>query len=221
MIPRADNSCINRVLGALLPSLRLPLAPSHPHAPTDNSCINRVLERRTGIPITLSLVYMEVAKRLGLPMVGVNIPGHFFITPANPDMEFLVDAFDGGEISFLQDAEATLTNIYKRPVQLDPAFLSRKQPVPPRVFLARMLNNLKQIYNLRRNYADAYAVSCYLRATRPGDLDELRDSGVYLYQLGRYPECVEALTEFLARSPADSEDAEKVRALLRSLDQRS
>jgi len=51
----------------------------------------------------------------------------------------------GGEISFLQDAEATLSNIYKRPVQLDPAFLSRKQPVPPRVFLARMLNNLKQV----------------------------------------------------------------------------
>lgn len=187
----------------------------------DNSCINMVLERRTGIPITLSLVYMEVAKRLGLPMVGVNIPGHFFITPANPDMEFLVDAFDGGEISFLQDAEATLSSIYKRPVQLDPSFLSRKQPVPPRVFLARMLNNLKQIYNLRRNYADAYAISCYMRATRPGDLDELRDSGVFLYQLGRYPECVETLTEFLARVPADSEDAEKVRALLRSLDQRS
>ena len=51
----------------------------------------------------------------------------------------------GGEISFLQDAEATLSNIYKRPVQLDPTFVSRKQPVPPRVFLARMLNNLKQV----------------------------------------------------------------------------
>lgn len=51
----------------------------------------------------------------------------------------------GGEISFLQDAEATLSSIYKRPVQLDPSFLSRKQPVPPRVFLARMLNNLKQV----------------------------------------------------------------------------
>lgn len=51
----------------------------------------------------------------------------------------------GGEISFLQDAEATLSAIYKRPVQLDPSFVSRKQPVPPRVFMARMLNNLKQV----------------------------------------------------------------------------
>ena len=102
----------------------------------DNSCINCVLERRSGIPITLALVHMQVnlnkkkkksagllcrtppaplhmllaprvaepsatctpqvAQRLGLPMIGVNIPGHFFIAPANPDMEFLVDAFNGG-----------------------------------------------------------------------------------------------------------------------------
>lgn len=95
----------------------------------------------------------------------------------------------GGEISFLQDAEATLSAIYKRPVQLDPSFVSRKQPVPPRVFLARMLNNLKQVgapllplaavvsgarlhvaprrpcpqmYSPRRNCAEAHTISCYM-----------------------------------------------------------
>lgn len=186
----------------------------------DNSCINQVLQRRLGIPITLGLVYMQVAHRLGLPMVGVNIPGHFMISPADPELAFLVDAFQGGEVCFIQDAEETLSRIYRRPIRLDPAFLTRKQPLPPRYFLARMLNNLKQIYNLRRSYDQAYAISCYLRATNPDDLAELRDSGVLLYHLKRIPECVEVLTEFVERSPSDAEDVLKVQALLRSLRQR-
>ncbi|PSC67808.1 transcriptional regulator [Micractinium conductrix] len=186
----------------------------------NNSCINVVLERRLGIPISLGLVYMQVAQRLGVPMVGVNLPGHFFIAPADPSYEFFVDAFAGGEISFHQDVEDTLTGIYRRPVRLDPAALANRQPLPERTFLARMLSNLKQIYNLRQSFAEAYAISLYLRATRPGDLEELRDSGVYLYRLGRIPECVETLTQFVARAPPGSEDVAKVQALLRALEQR-
>lgn len=186
----------------------------------DNSCINAVLQRRLGIPITLGLVYMQVAERLGLPMVGVNIPGHFFVAPASPDMEFLVDAFEGGSISFLQDAEETLTRIYQRPMQLDPAFISGKHPLPPRLFLTRMLNNLKQVYTLKKDHGQAYAISCYLRATRPDDLQELRDSGVLLYHLKRIPECVEVLSEFVSRAPPGTDDVLKVQALLRQLGQR-
>lgn len=89
----------------------------------DNSCINRVLESRVGIPITLSLVYMETARRCGFELYGVNIPGHFLLTPANPDLEFFIDAFDGGSIAFLEDAEAMLEKIYGQKVKLDPSFL--------------------------------------------------------------------------------------------------
>ncbi|KAL4432003.1 hypothetical protein ABPG77_000270 [Micractinium sp. CCAP 211/92] len=76
---------------------------------------------------TLGLAYMQVAHRLGLPMVGVNIPGHFMISPADPELEFLVDAFQGGEVCFSQDAEETLSRIYRQPIRLDAAFLTPGQ----------------------------------------------------------------------------------------------
>lgn len=183
----------------------------------DNSCINVVLERRLGIPITLSLVYMEVAKRCDLHLHGVNVPGHFLLTPADPELEFFIDAFEGGQVSFLQDAEATLEKIYGRSVKLDPGFLQRKEQIPARVFLARMLNNLKSVYAARKDYSGAYQMSCYLRATRPGDLEEVRDQGFILWHMQRYAECAVALREYLDRAPEDAKDAPKVRRLLRVL----
>jgi regulator of sirC expression with transglutaminase-like and TPR domain len=114
----------------------------------DNSCINMVLQRRMGIPLTLALVYSEVARRCGIELVGVNVPGHYFLTPVSEDLEFFIDVFEGGAVSFLEDAETTLTRIYAKPVKLDPAFLKRKQPLPVRTVLTRMLNNLKAVCHL-------------------------------------------------------------------------
>lgn len=59
------------------------------------SCLNRVLDTRKGIPITLSLIYMEVARRVGMPMHGVNLPSHFLLRPDSKDLEVFVDAFHG------------------------------------------------------------------------------------------------------------------------------
>jgi len=183
----------------------------------ENSCINSVLDRRTGIPITLSLVYMEVAKRCGLELFGVNIPGHFLLTPADPELEFFIDAFDGGSVAFVQDAEQTLERIYGQRVKLDSAFLRRREQIPARTFLTRILNNLKTIYAARKDYAAAYSVSSYLRATRPGDLEEVKDFGYILFHLQRYAECAVALREYLERAPVDAKDVSKVRRLVRML----
>ena len=150
-------------------------------------------------------------------MFGVNIPGHFFLTPANQELEFLVDAFNGGGVCFLDDAAATLESIYGRAVQLDSAFLKSKDQIAPRVFLARMLNNLKAIYAARKDYNAALTMSSYLRATRPGDVDEIREYGFILYHLKRYSDCAAALCEYLERSPEDGKDADKVRAVLERL----
>jgi hypothetical protein len=89
-------SCVRTAEPESLPGLRCPSA--------DNSCLNKVLETRRGIPISLGLIYLEVAARLGgsggcgggLPLLGVNIPGHFFLSPADPELEFLIDPFTGG-----------------------------------------------------------------------------------------------------------------------------
>jgi regulator of sirC expression with transglutaminase-like and TPR domain len=183
----------------------------------DNSCINYVLEQREGIPITLSLMYMEVSKRCGFELHGVNVPGHFFLTPNDPELEFFIDAYNGGKISFLDDAAVTLENIYGRSVKLDPGFLQRKDQIPSRVFFTRMLNNLKAIYAARRDYLAALQMNSYLRATRPGDLEEIKESGYILYHLKRYGECGEALTEYLQRAPEDAKDVLKVRKVLKKL----
>jgi regulator of sirC expression with transglutaminase-like and TPR domain len=185
----------------------------------DNSCINFVLDERQGIPITLSLMYLEVAKRCcGFELLGVNVPGHFFLTPADLELEFFIDCYNGGQVTFLADAEETLEKIIGgRKVKLDPGFLQRKDQIASRVFFTRMLNNLKAIYSARKDYLAALSIQCYLRATRPGDLDEIREYGYILYHLKRYAECSAALTEYLERAPDDATDVVKVRKVLQNL----
>jgi regulator of sirC expression with transglutaminase-like and TPR domain len=97
-----------------------------------NSFLNEVIDRRTGIPISLSLVYLEVAKRIDFPMVGIGMPGHFLIRPDFEDAGIFVDAFNGGEILFPEDCQARLSQIYGQPMELQPAFLA---PVSPPAFV--------------------------------------------------------------------------------------
>ncbi|WP_208341915.1 SirB1 family protein, partial [Aetokthonos hydrillicola] len=74
-----------------------------------NSFFNEVIDRRVGIPITLSLVYLEIARRIDFPMVGVGMPGHFLIRPDLPEMELFVDPFNSGEVMFAQDCQERLS----------------------------------------------------------------------------------------------------------------
>jgi len=126
-----------------------------------NSCLDEVLARRTGIPITLSLVYMELAKRVGVPMVGVNLPAHFMIRPVVEDMEVLVDCFNDGELKFVEDVEDMLRKFYTMgeadKLTIDRSFFTDNS-VKPRAFLTRLLTNLKadllQRRRVRRRVAD-------------------------------------------------------------------
>eukprot|EP00884_Botryococcus_braunii_P016180 jgi/Botrbrau1/3245/Bobra.174_1s0017.1 len=180
----------------------------------DNSCINRVLEQRTGIPITLSLVYMQVCQRLGLHMRGVGLPGHFMITPIDPTVNVLVDPFYGGEICFLEDAEHKLLQLHGVQVRVDPAILD--EGVTPRMFLYRMLQNLKDIYLNNDETEDLLRVQQYLRATHPSAPDEVRDEGLILYALSRYAESADAIRSYLQLAPF-APDIPRVRDLLKKI----
>jgi regulator of sirC expression with transglutaminase-like and TPR domain len=109
-----------------------------------NSFLNDVIDRRTGIPITLALIYLEIAKRIDFPMVGIGMPGHFLIRPSFEDSEIFVDAFDRGEILFAEDCRQKLMNIYQQNIPVLPPEIL--QPITNRQFLLRMLNNLQSIY---------------------------------------------------------------------------
>ena len=183
----------------------------------NNSFLNEVIERRIGIPITLALVYLEIAKRVDFPMVGVGMPGHFLIRPNFPEMEIFVDAFNRGEVMFPQDCHERLTQIYGQPVPFQPEFL---ESVSNRHFLMRMLTNLKFIYLQQEELEKALAAVERILLLFPTLVGELRDRGLIYYQLGRFVAAVADFENYLAFVP-DADDAPVIRRLLQQLGRNS
>jgi regulator of sirC expression with transglutaminase-like and TPR domain len=175
-----------------------------------NSYLNDVIERRLGIPITLALVYLEVARRIDFPMVGVGMPGHFLIRPDIPDTEIFIDTFNGGEIMFPQDCQERLTQFYQQPVQLQPEFLAT---VSKRQILARMLANLKYIYLNQQELEKALAAVERILLLFPGAAIEVRDRGLLCYELGLSDQAANDLETYLAKAP-HAQDAAAIRQIL-------
>jgi regulator of sirC expression with transglutaminase-like and TPR domain len=178
-----------------------------------NSFFNEVIDRRTGIPITLSLVYLEIARRLDFPMVGINMPGHFLIRPDFQDAGIFVDAFNRGEILFDFDCEERLAQIYGRPVQLQPSFT---KAVSSRQLLTRMLTNLKLIYLNRQDLPKALAMVERILLLFPDAVMERRDRGLLYYQLGYPSQASQDLEIYLAILP-NADDAYMIRRLIEQL----
>jgi len=178
-----------------------------------NSFLNEVIERRTGIPITLALVYLEVARRIDFPMVGIGMPGHFLIRPQFKDAGIFVDAFHKGEVLFPQDCEERLQEIYQQPIALEPEFL---EAVSKRELVARMLTNLKLIYINHQDLERALSVIERLLLVFPDVITEQRDRGLLSYQLGRLPQAIADLKTYLAHFP-EASDAAMIQLLLRQI----
>lgn len=178
-----------------------------------NSFLNEVIDRRTGIPITLALVYLAIARRLNFPMIGINMPGHFIIRPVVGEMEIFVDPFHQGEILFLQDCEKLLAKVFDRPVELRPEYLS---PVSNRQFLGRLLTNLKVLYVNQKQFQKALDVLDRLLLLFPTVALEVRDRGVINYRLNRYAEARQDFETYLEIAPL-AEDAQFIRDILDDL----
>lgn len=175
-----------------------------------NSFLNEVIERRVGIPITLSLIYLEVAKRIDFPMVGVGMPGHFLMRPAIAEMEIFVDAFNRGEVMFADDCQERLMQVYGQPVTMQPEFLAA---VSNRQFLARMLSNLKFIYLNGQNLEKSLAAVERILLLFPDSPTEIRDRGLIYYQIGRWVAAVNDFETYLSQLP-NAQDAPVIRRLL-------
>ncbi|MDX2214240.1 MAG: SirB1 family protein [Oculatellaceae cyanobacterium bins.114] len=178
-----------------------------------NSYLNQVIDRRVGIPITLSLVYLEIARRLDFPMAGVGMPGHFLIRPVAEEMEVFVDPFHGGEILFSEDCQERFSQVHGKTIRFDVNFL---EPVTPRRFLGRMLTNLKVIYLNRGEWSKALAVIERLLLVFPEAPVEQRDRGILYYQMGRWVEATQDLENYLISAPM-AEDAAIVKQLLKRM----
>jgi len=176
-----------------------------------NSCLNEVLDRRTGIPITLALLYMEVARRAGVHVEGINFPGHFLLRcPARRERPYsedlIIDAYHGGAL--LSEDE-----LLRRYAETDeagegvPRLLARA--TKPQI-LARMLLNLKRLYVKMHSYPQARDVTDLLLAVNPSAIDEVRDRGMLAYQLNDFSAALRDLQAYLQLSAkADPDECER------------
>src|SRR4029453_10374521 len=173
-----------------------------------NSFLNEVLDHRTGIPITLSLVYMEVARRAGLHIDGVNFPGHFLVRC--PEVRrgssgLIIDPFHGGALLSEHDCRLLL----QRQVGSEVAFSrSLLAPTTRMQILVRMLINLKRIYVQMRSFPQARGVTELLLAMTPSALSELRDRGLLAYHLNDVTGALRDLQTYLKLSSLGELDKE-------------
>ncbi len=172
-----------------------------------NSFLNDVLDRKLGIPITLSTVYMELGWRLQLPLVGVGFPGHFLVKYVLRDGEILIDPFHRGAVLTEADCRRRLEAMTEGAMPFQPEHL---RPVTKRQILARTLTNLKQIYLRARNFPKALGIMDLVLVVSPAEAAEVRDRGLLLSQTGRLGAALRDLERYLALAP-EAEDAETVK----------
>lgn len=172
-----------------------------------NSFLNEVLERKTGIPITLSVLYMEVAQRIGLSLEGVGFPGHFLVRYLGPDEEVVLDPFNRGEIRSRESLEEMLAKLYGREMPLDPSFL---RPISNKQILRRMLNNLRMIYLRENALLKLLPVMEQLVILDPVCAEDIRDRGAIYLKLECFNQALEDFQTYLRLAPL-ANDASTIR----------
>jgi regulator of sirC expression with transglutaminase-like and TPR domain len=162
-----------------------------------NSYMNEVLNRKIGIPLTLSLLFMEIARASGYEVAGVGLPGHFVLRLTYGGRELMVDPFHGGRVITEEDCHSLVMRTTGRPI-----FRSEHlQAVGQRTMLRRMLLNLKHVYVKLGDYSRALSMVEKLLAITPGDVSEVRDRGFLQAHLGRPSAAIMDLETYLTASP--------------------
>jgi regulator of sirC expression with transglutaminase-like and TPR domain len=176
-----------------------------------NSFINEVLDRRTGIPISLAVVYLEVARRAGLSVDGVNFPGHFLLRArdsGSPDVRsgmMIIDPFHGGAQLSEYDCRQLLRQHVGDEAAFDTTLLA---PATRHDIVVRMLVNLKRLYVRMRSFPQARFISSLLLGIDPSAISELRDRGLLAYHLQDFAAALRDLEEYLRLVPKSSEAGE-------------
>jgi regulator of sirC expression with transglutaminase-like and TPR domain len=176
-----------------------------------NSCLNAVLSRRLGIPISLSVVYMEIARRLGRPVSGVGLPGHFIVAYDDGDSRYWIDPFHRGRILTFEDCCVLARDAAGVDLRSNPTLLSS---VTPRQILVRMLTNLKTIYLKGRALDKARQVLDLLIVAYPDDAEEHRLRGLIHLQQLNHKAAKADLETYLRLAPAHAERKQVEQQLL-------
>ena len=173
-----------------------------------NSCLNEVMDRKKGIPITMALIYIEVARRAGIRSEGINFPGHFLVR-CLPDLHMddsgegvIVDPFHAGAI--LNESEVRqLLEPHMSDAAFDPSRLARASR---RQILVRMLLNLKKLYVKMHSFPQALATTDALLALQPSSLADLRDRGLLAYHMNHFSHALRDLESYLTVARLSDQD---------------
>ncbi len=180
-----------------------------------NSCLNDVLDRRLGIPITLSVLTIEVGRRVGVEVEGVGLPGHFIVGARVAGRRVFLDPFHGGAVLTPERAEAVASRAVGRPVKLEEAHWA---PCRKHQIVVRMLRNLKGIYAKRQDWDRALGVVDRLLVLDAESGVHLRDRGTVLVRMGRLYDGAGEWERYLTRFPG-APDADGFRDELRKVRQ--
>ena len=174
----------------------------------ENSSVSRVLAKRRGMPITLSIVVLEIARRAGMRLTGVGLPGHFVVGgPDLPAGRFL-DPFVGGKLCDADELGERVSAIFGTPVELPPEVFA---PDSTRSILTRVLFNLRRSWEKRDRVDEALAALDCAEALEPGEPSFLRERGLLLLKAGHSAAALRALENYV--TSAEGEDVEAVSKL--------
>ena len=179
----------------------------------DNSYLNRVLDRKTGIPITLALIYIEVAGRLGLDVRGIGLPGHFIAALYHESGKTFIDPFNGGEIRTTDDCLEIVRTYTSGTVAPGHRWL---KPINKSEFLARMLRNLKLIYARQENDIMLFKMIHWILTLQPDAPAELRERAMIYEAMGNPARAVEDWERYIA-SIGDRKSVAEIRARIDNL----
>ena len=175
-----------------------------------NSYLNSVMERRLGIPITLSAITMAVGQRAGLTVEGVALPGHFIVKAIDPRQEILIDPFHGGRVLSLSDCENVVREATGQPFEAGPVALAA---APVGLIVMRMLNNLRGIYYKAKDWQRSIRIMERLRQLQPEDVGLRRDLGICYLRTDQAGKAINHLRRYV-EAAEDADDIEKVREFL-------
>lgn len=181
----------------------------------DNSYLNKVLEKHAGLPITLALLYIEVGKRVGIPIYGIGLPYHFMAGCSTPEGMIYIDAFHEGRLLTQQECKDYIRQMLKHRIKF---YLQWFKPVSHKLFLVRLLNNLKRAYLEKEQYEHTLAVCDLILALTPHAASELRDRGIMHLQLKHYSRALHDLIAYVDLAP-DAEDRSEMQGHIKAIRQ--
>ena len=179
-----------------------------------NSFLNTVLDKKTGIPITLSIIYVEAAKNIGLDLKIVGFPGHVIVKYKN---EIILDPFYRGRLLTIENLEEILDRNFGDGVEFVPEYLNE---ATTEQLLTRLLRNLKNAYTQSYAYDNAMKCTDMILGIQPESPEEIRDKGILEERLLRYDKALPLLNKYLELQP-EADDVDFILELIKSVREKS